>query len=404
MRDAQATSAGPDDLRLARRGIVAFAHVEWGGVWYSRHQILRRLSALCPVVIVAPPVEARVVLLGHATARSVLQEIAPRLWSYRPPRWLPLLYRPKDVASMLATLRGRHLDATVRRLGLGDPIHYVWHPDYAATLARLPRRFTIYHRYDKFDAYEGASVERVHALESDVAARADLLIASSGVMASDLESLAGKPVTHLPHGVDFEFFHERAKSDPIPDDVARLPSPRVGFIGRLNEGLDDSALTEIATQRPDWSVVLVGPETYGSSEERARFLELISRPNVHALGPRPRDAVPAYMAALDVGLLCYRMGNWVMWGQPIKAYEYLACGRPIVSSPIHAVSEFGDLVRVARAPGGWVAAIEDALRSNSAEEAARRESFARNNTWDARVSELVSLIEEGLAAGAGAAR
>jgi glycosyltransferase involved in cell wall biosynthesis len=223
-------------------------------------------------------------------------------------------------------------------------------------------------------------------------------------MASDLQRLAGKPVTHLPHGVDFEYFHERAKSDPIPDDVARLPSPRVGFVGRLNEGLDDSALTEIATRRPDWSVVLVGPETYGSSEERARFLELISRPNVHALGPRPRDAVPAYMAALDVGLLCYRMGNWVMWGQPIKAYEYLACGRPIVSSPIHAVSDFGDLVRVARAPGGWVAAIEDALRSDSAEEAARRESFARNNTWDARVSELVRLIEEHLAAGAGAAR
>ena len=396
MPDALATFVGPDDLRLARRGVVAFAHIGWGGAWYSRHQILRRLSRSCPVAIVDPPVEARDVLSGRADRRPALKEIAPGLWSYRPPRWLPLVYRPAAAAWATAELRRSHLLGTLRRLGLVNPIHYVWHPDYAAILGRLPRRFTIYHRYDKYDAYENVSVGEARAQEREVAARADLLIASSRVMAADLERLVDRPVRHLPHGVDFEFFHERAKREPTPEDLARLPGPRIGLVARLAENMDDRAIAEIATQRPAWSIVLIGPDGYRSTEGRERFRALISLPNVHALGPRPREDVPAYIAGLDVALLCYRMDNWGGWVQPIKAYEYLACGRPIVSSPIDAAADLGNLVRVVDSADGWVRTIEAALQSDTAEEIARRLSFARRNTWDDRVSELVRVIEEAL--------
>ena len=396
MRKDLATFAGPADLRLARRGVVAFAHIDWGGIWYSRHQILRRLSRSCPVVIVDPPVEARDALSGRAGSRPALKEIAPGLWSYRPPRYLPFVYRPTAAARATAELRRFHLVGTLRRLGLVNPIHYVWHPDYASTLRRLPPRFTIYHRYDKYDAYENTSVAEALAQEREVAARADLLIASSRVMAADLERLVGRPVRHLPHGVDFEFFHERANRESTPEDLARLPRPRIGLVARLGENMDDRALAEIATQRPAWSVVLIGPDGYRSAEGRERFRKLVALPNVHALGSRPREDVPAYVAGLDVTLLCYRMDTWGGWVQPIKAYEYLACGRPIVSSAIDAAADFGDLVRVVESAGGWVPAIEAALGGDTVEEMARRLSFARRNTWDDRVLELVQIIEEAL--------
>jgi hypothetical protein len=99
---------------------------------------------------------------------------------------------------------------------------------------------------------------------------------------------------------------------------------------------------------------------------------------------------------LDVCLLCYRTDNWGRWVQPIKAYEYLACGRPVVSAPIDAALDFGDLVAIAQR-GSWVAAIEATLAADGPAAAQRRIDYARRNTWDQRVADLVAQIEEALA-------
>jgi hypothetical protein len=96
--------------------------------------------------------------------------------------------------------------------------------------------------------------------------------------------------------------------------------------------------------------------------------------------------------------MCYRTDNWGRWVQPLKAYEYLACGKPVVSAPIDAASDFGDLVRVVPEGGSWIGAIEEALLADGPEEVARRIEFARRNTWDMRAGEVALLIEERLTA------
>lgn len=397
MQPSPAARARTAARGLAARGVVAFAHVDWQGTWYSRHQILSRLARTCRVVVVDNPLEARDVLAGRAASRPALQAIEPGLWSYRAPRLLAHLYRPASAGRALEALRALHLRASLRRLGLEDPVHYVWHPDYADLLVRLPRRFTVYHCYDKYDAYHGADVENARRLEHAVVQRADLVLASSRILAKDLEQRTGHPARQIPHAVDFEFFRERVRRDPVPADLAGLPRPRVGFVARLDERIDDGVLREIALARPGWSVVIVGAVGFQSPEGRERFRALTTLPNVHALGARPRETIPAYTAGLDVCLLCYRSDNWGRWVQPIKAYEYLACGKPVVSAPIDAASDFGDLIRVVAGPDQWVTAIEALLSADNADAVARRVEFARRNTWDLRVGELVSLMEERLA-------
>lgn len=386
---------------LAARGILAFADVDWEGTWYSRHQILSRLARTCPVVVFERPPEARDVLSGDAPARPALRSVAPGLWSYRAPRRLPHLYRPAWAGRLLGVLQERHLRAALERVGLREPVHYVWNPDYAEVLARRRPAFTIYHAYDKYAAYEDAPAAVVDRMEREVVGRAQLVLASAQVLARDIEQRTGRPVTHVPHAVDFDFFAGHAANDPVPEDLVALPRPRIGYVARLDERTDDEALRRIALDRPDWSIVIVGGTSFHSEEAAARFRALAALPNVHALGARPRESVPSLCAGLDVCLLAYRTDNWGRWVQPIKAYEYLACGRPIVSAPIDAAGDFGDLVRIVRGAEDWVPAIEAALAEDSPEAARQRIAFARDNTWDRRVAELVALIEERLAAQVG---
>jgi glycosyltransferase involved in cell wall biosynthesis len=385
--------------RLAQRGIVAFADVDWNGTWYSRHQILSRLARICPVVVVAHPPDLRDVLAGRAPSQPVgLQAVAPNLWTYRSPRALPQVYRPAPAKRLLEVLRARHLQASVRSVGITDPVWYAWDPQYAPRLAALPDGFTIFHCYDKYDAYHDAPAAAVQALERALVARANLVFASSRILARDIEERTGHPVRYLPHGVDFEEFRTRAERDPLPPELAALPRPRVGYVARLDERIDDEALRRIASERPDWSLVIIGGDGFQSAEGRGRFASLCALPNVHALGQKPRETIPAFTAGLDACLLCYRTDNWGAYVQPIKAYEYLACGRPVVSAPIDAARDFGDLVSVVSEPGGWVSAIAAALAADGPDARARRIAFARANTWDQRVVDLVAQIEEGLSA------
>jgi glycosyltransferase involved in cell wall biosynthesis len=382
---------------LAQRGIVAFANVDWNGTWYSRHQILSRLAHTCPVVVVAHPPEARDVLAGRVARRAVFTEIARNLYTYHPPRWLPQLFKP-GLAPLLDALRARHLQASVRRLGLRDPIWYAWDPQYAPRVAPLPRGFGIFHCYDQYAAYHDASPDAVHALERQIVSRSDLVFASSRILADDIQARTGHAVRYLPHGVDFADFRARAETDPLPADLAAIQGPRIGYVARLDERIDDAALHAIASARPEWSVVIIGGDGFQSREGRERFSALRALPNVHALGQKPRETIPAYTAGLDVCLLCYRTDNWGRWVQPIKAYEYLACGRPVVSAPIDAARDFGDLVRLVADPGDWVPAIEAALASDGPDARARRIDYARANTWDQRVADLVAQIEAELSA------
>ena len=365
----------------------------------TRHQILSRLSRLCPVVIVDPPVEARDALSGRAGRRPALQVIGPGLWSTGLRDTCPLctVRQPRR-----APRRGCAASTWSRRSVASDsssPIHYVWHPDYASTLRRLPRRFTIYHRYDKYDAYDNLSdvaVAQARERERRVAGRADLLSRLRASMAADLEGLVGRQV---------RAFAARCRLRALPG--AREPGVNPGRSGPASPAPASASWADSPRRRTTERLrrsPRSGPPGRSSSSARTA----IARPRGgRGSGSRlfleractrgaSGEEVPAYVAGLDVTLLCYRLDTWAKWVQPIKAYEYLACGKPIVSSPIDAAADFGDLVRVVDSAGGWVPTIEAALAGDTAAKMSRRVSFARWNTWSDRVLELVQILEEAL--------
>jgi glycosyltransferase involved in cell wall biosynthesis len=187
------------------------------------------------------------------------------------------------------------------------------------------------------------------------------------------------------HGVDTSVF--RPGLEP-PAELSDIPRPRVGYVGRINEVLDTTALLRIAESRSEWSLVLVGDYSFTDAEKRRRFDSLCRLSNVHRFDARPASEIPNWLGGLDAGLACYDTSSWAAFGQPIKIYEYLACGLPVIATNIDAVRELGDIVTAVSPDGDWVGAVESALARTDASDVARRLDFAARNSWDARVAQI----------------
>jgi glycosyltransferase involved in cell wall biosynthesis len=281
--------------------------------------------------------------------------------------------------------RARHLQDTLREAGMPDPLYYVWNPMYQPAVEALADPRFVYHAYDKYDQYEGAGEETTRR-EEWLVRRARLCVAASTELGKYLESLGARKVAVVRHGIDGELFRPDL---PEPEALAGIPRPRLGIVARLNEVLDADTLRYLAEQRPGWSIVLVGGLYFSDEEKLRAFHELAAMDNVYHVGLQPRTEIPNWLAGFDVGLICYDLETWGPYNQPIKMYEYLACGLPVVSTGITAAQELGEaLVKCAHEPGEWLEAVERALGEDSEADVERRRKFVRASRWEDRVEEL----------------
>ena len=362
--------------------ITMFGSFDWQNTWYSRHHLTVGLAARHRVTVVAETPDART-LLRHPSAFWKPPRVVPDpqgFMTYESPGWLPQVHGWWPVRRALHNLRA----ASVERL-TAPALCYVWRPDYAEAAAPLSSVPLVYHCYDKYDRYIGASAHLVRQWEQGLATRAELCVVASTMLGDHVRELGARRVLVLRHGVDVSRF--RPGLD-VPEALRRLPRPRLGVVARLNEALDVAAIAQIADDRPDWSLVLVGGVHFSDASRGARFAKLCRMPNVHHFGAQPQADIPRWLCGFDAGLACYDLATWGPYNQPIKLYEYLACGLPAVSSDIQAAREFGSLVERSSAPEEWVPAIERAMAPASPELAQQRLAFAQENSWERRVTEL----------------
>ncbi len=266
-----------------------------------------------------------------------------------------------------------------RLQSLNDPILWASLPTALAAVEALQPKSVVYYCGDDFAALDGVDHAPVSALERRLAARADLILAASEILAS---RFAGRPTLFLPHGVDIDLF---AKPAPRAPDLPAA-GPIAGFYGSLSAWLDQELLVEAADALPDWQFVLIGPE-------RTDLSLLKTRPNIHLLGPRPHAELPRYAQHWDVAMIPFRDTPQIRACNPLKLREYLAAGPPIAATDFPALAPYRDLVGV-HAPGRSFAQTLEAARA-MAGDAARRRCRVESESWAAR-ARLVADTLEGL--------
>ena len=275
-----------------------------------------------------------------------------------------------------------------------DPILWVAIPTAREVVGRLGERALIYQVSDKYEANRmdhataGSVIARMH---SDLLERADLVYYSGRKLIEE-ETAARPEITAkarlLEQAVDFDHFASAtAKHWIAPDDIARIPRPRLGYFGAIESWLMDQELIRyISRKRPDWHWVLLGL--------KAARLEIEDLPNVHYLGSKPYSEMPRYASEFDVCVLPWVTDNeFVSYGSAIKVREYLATGKPVVITPLYEYEQMDGILRISRSYDDFIAKVEDALRRDTTSEREARQRAVEHSTWDARAEEVSSDIE-----------
>jgi glycosyltransferase involved in cell wall biosynthesis len=380
--------------------ILGFGLNNWDTYWQTRQHVLSRLSSRNWRVGYTVPIQ------------SIWDRDTPR---WRDARWFGRVVEQDGVTvvypgrlpmvcerwpSFDRTLMARHgaRFANIMRNGTsGVVVAYVFHPFFFPYVQRLDGAKVIFHADDRFSAMPGWNEElaaRQHALVE----RADWIFASTEGVARSLGSGACGKTQLLPNGADTDRFLAGQLS-PVPDDLALIPRPRLGYAGSLNEKVDFALIDRIAERRSDWHWVLVGPrwsERYLKPETR-RFVESCERrANVHFLPTKAFWELPAYYAHMDINVLCYRSDEEGWWRDiyPLKLHECLASGRPVVSSDLPAVRKFSDVVVICTTVDEWTDQIAQLLAGREVATRDARLAVARANDWNVRIDVIERRLTE----------
>jgi glycosyltransferase involved in cell wall biosynthesis len=256
-------------------------------------------------------------------------------------------------------------------------------------MAPLAPRYVVYFVVDAFSLAPGWSDEQAE-FEARLVERADLIAGASREMLDCLPGQGPSRGRELPHGVDVDAF-AAARTAPAPADLEKIPHPRIGYVGRINQKLDIGLVEALAIQDPGKQWVFIGPviEAGAKGEFAGIWQRCLALPNFHYLGPKAHSDVPRYMRHMDVNVMCYRTNDgWQTVGYPIKMHEYFAVGRPVVSADLSTVRPFARVLDIARTREEWPAAIDRALHHGGVGTPEARLEVAKQNSWDARVDQL----------------
>ena len=263
-------------------------------------------------------------------------------------------------------------------------------PDVAYALGHFGEEKVVYYCVDDHASFSGYDKEQVLEDEADLCKQADLVVTTSRALQESKESLNPNTM-FVSHGVDYEHFSKAISNDLSPPaDVADIPHPRLGFFGLIRDWVDLDLLADIASRRPDWHFVLLGDSTVSLAQYR-------DLANMHFLGRKPYEVLPAYCRQFDVGLIPFQVNELTRAVNPIKLREYLAAGLPVVSTPMPEVVPYEGLIRIADSADTFLEAIEDSLAGG--QEARRERSSAMTGeTWPEKVEMICRRIEAAAAA------
>jgi UDP-galactopyranose mutase len=367
--------------------IVAFSHLRWDFVYQRPQHLLSRLAAKRRVFFIEEPIYD-----SGAQAYWERSRPEPNVMVCRPHTPLRSSGFCTDQFPALRDL----LPEVIENEGLRDHVVWLYTPMALPVAQSLRPQAVVYDCMDELSMFLNAPPELLEH-ESALLRWADLVFTGGPSL---YRAKKGRhPNLHcFPSSVDAAHFRQACKSardpsqtgHPEPGDQAVLPHPRLGFHGVIDERLDLPLLDALAQAHPAWQVVMVGPVVKIDTGKLPRH------PNLHYLGQRSYNQLPAYLAGWDVCLLPFARNDATRFISPTKTLEYMAAELPVVSTPITDVAEpYGDIVYLGDSPQAFISACEQALEASDLERSVRAAKMRRvlaNTSWDATARAMEELI------------
>jgi len=365
---------------------------DWGEHPSSCQHLFKRIAKDFPVVWVNT-VGMRHPRLTLADARKAYRKLRRMLSGLSKPQGgqseVTVLQPPMLPYAGLRIVQDLNRQSVVRavrgaldRLGLSSPIVVTTVPNAADVVGSIGGARIVYYCVDDFAHWPGMDSDRVRRMEEQLIFQADLFIATSQKLLERLRA-TGKQSYLLEHGVDVDFFATEAEVEHHA--LAAIPKPRVGYIGLIDERLDQDLLIEVASRMAHVSFVLAGP--FVIDVNRLRRLS-----NVFFTGAIPYRELPSLIKGFATLLLPYVCNTLSESISPLKLKEYLATGKSVVSTPLLEVSAMKPHVLIGSSPEQIAGALEVGIASGDSKP--QRELLLKHD-WNIKAQQFVSMCMSG---------
>jgi UDP-galactopyranose mutase len=373
-----------DDLVANNKDdLICLSHLRWNFVYQRPQHLMSRFARERrvfffeePVIDEGPP---RLVLNAH----SMISGEAVQLWVVVP--HIPGKLSDEERVKMLSTL----IDQLIKEYDIHAYVLWYYTAEAMQFTHHLKPKVTVYDCMDELSLFKNAN-PKLHDLEIELFSRADLVFTGGRSLYEAKRSLH-EQVHCFQSSIDAKHFGQARERLQEPPDQETIPHPRLGFFGVLDERLDIQLLAGVASARPDWQIVLVGPVVKIDAEHLPKNV------NIHYMGMKDYQDLPGYLAGWDVALLPFAINESTRYISPTKTPEYLAGGKPVVSTPIRdVVQSYGEkqLVRIAATVDEFVRAVEEALHEKATNAwLTKRDAFLADMSWDNTWQNMDFLIE-----------
>ncbi len=367
--------------------LLCLSHLRWDHVWQRPQQLMSRFVQECRVIYVDPPDILEVEQL-HLQPQAVDASVE--------------VIRPIFPVQQLDTPGNSYKELWLRLLpevlAMAGPSTILWVlsplADYLVADARSHVELAIYDCMDDLASFKDGTTE-MRDRETNLLSLVNLVF-TGGHSMYETRKHRHSHVFCFPSGVDVE--HYRQVHDPavsIPAAVAAIPQPRLGYFGVLDERIDWQLIAELAARQPEWQWVLVGPTA------KVDEAELPKASNIHYLGQQQYRNLPAFLKSFDVATMPFALNEATRFISPTKTLEYLAGGKPVISSSVpDVVAFYTGIVEIADGPDAWHAAIQQILSAPEAQldRLERAKPVLERSTWDSIATHMWSLMSERLTA------
>ncbi|WP_342439234.1 glycosyltransferase [Paenibacillus sp. FSL L8-0436] len=370
--------------------LFCFPIIDWDYRWQRPQQLSRQFAQNgCRVFyfyIDSLPIENQNATFEDIRSQIELDEVENKVWRVKLCSYSVLnvyrntIHHPLDLQYLKWSL-----EALKQRFNITHTVSIVDLPFWSTLVFELEHNKIIYDCMDEHSGFSNTSSELL-ALEPVLMDKADVIVTSSNHLYNKAKQL-NPSVYLIPNAGDFDHFSGSAMKRPA--DISQVSGPIIGYIGAIADWFDMQLVYDLANGNPHWNFVLIGSTYFSDTTE----IEKLN--NVYFLGEKPYSVLPGYLHSFDVCIIPFLINKLTIATNPVKVYEYLAAGKPVVSSDLPELGSMTDYVKLASSAKQFEALIRVALQETDGTTCiARRKQFAAENTWKKRFDSFQTIIQK----------
>jgi glycosyltransferase involved in cell wall biosynthesis len=356
--------------------LICFSHLRWDFVYQRPQHLLTRFAKTFNVYFVEEPI-----FDSDGDAYISFSKREEKLWVGVP--HLPDGLDKAEINDLMEDL----IDKFLKKEDLSKFIFWYYTPMAYAFTELFQPRLTVYDCMDELSQFKFAPPE-LKILERKLLQKADVVF-TGGVSLYEAKKNTHENIHAFPSSIEREHFAKARKGNHEPADQKGIPNPKLGFYGVIDERFDIDLIEKIAVAKPEWQIVLLGPVV------KIDPATLPKRDNIHYLGAKDYKELPAYLSGWDIALLPFLLNDATKYISPTKTPEYLAAGRPVVSTAItDVVNPYGknNYVKIASDAAGFIKAIDYYLKTPKEKWLPKVDAFLVKNSWDITQEKMLELI------------